>query len=206
MSLSKEERDWINNPKRNGYTFILAQPRSGAEMLAKILSKLGSKVAVCDELDFFQGLININEHYEACKLYAQKYERWQEIDQNGTRYCLRNILYKGADSGFATTTSVGWRNNMVDEFVSSLRDMHSNSVSGPFRLVFLTRDSKDACNEMSGSFISMFDEQKAQFKNCFELGDMWLTYEGFMNDIQGTIIKLRPIDYPDMYRIKEAMK
>lgn len=196
--ITKEERDWINNSKKRGYIYILAQPYSGAELLAGLLSELGTTVAICNDLKFLESVININETFKTCVLHKQKYEKWEEIDENGTRYCLRNILYKGCYEGAGLTTSIGWNNNLTERFVEALRSIHYNHYGGAVRIVFLTRDTNDVIKEL-------IENQKAQFKSCFELGDMWLSYEGFMSDVKGTLIKLKPKDYPTDEKIRKVM-
>lgn len=214
--MNSEERDYLNNNKPRPYVYILAQPYSGSELLTELLSVFGSNVSTCDKMDLFKGIININENFKSCKLHTERYPKWEEIDSNSTRYCLRSILYKGNDSGVGVTTSIGWCNDMVDPFVETLRKIHENDRT-PVKIVYLTRNIEDViskfasdnCCDLVGEQSSMFRDkiikQHSQFKLSMELGEMWLSYEGFMSDIKGTLLKLRPRNYPDDATIKRIV-
>lgn len=202
-----------------------AFPRSGSTLLMRLL-KEACNVSVMGDFDltFYKSIMDIRNFYRDDGIYGSCLEvdntfpdkyRGKEINQclRMVDYHLRNIFLPSAGSCFSKTTILGFGNNLLSDYVDMIRDMYSYDFNpAPLKIVWLTRDKNDCAESLWKKYstlisascedefkkinINLLEEQHKQFKECFELGDVAISYDDLINNTEETLVKLTPSYYP----------
>jgi hypothetical protein len=128
-----------------------------------------------------------------------------------TRYYLQKILYgRQAPHGFWKTTQIGFYNEDVSEMVNMIRELHEGFTAAPLNIIWLTRDPLEVVKSYQTTrgpgqkdaianpeiMEKVLIRQHEQFRACFKLGDIKLTYNQLCETPKKVLLKLCPRLYP----------
>lgn len=185
--------------------------------------------------DFIQSFINLYDSIKADKgiydhlsnleekgTFSDQYRGWHQWGDKVRmdEYHLRSLLL-GGSNGFLKTC-LGFGNHLVAPFVQTLRSICDNN-SIRLKIAFLYRDHF----EIEKSLLEKWDkegmtpdmhahdlievvhqqlqDQRQQFDDCFELGDMKIKYEDILSKSKDILLKLYPRYYPDENIIRKVL-
>ncbi len=201
------------NPKL-GYTFLLAMPHSGGELLMRMMG-VACLTNITGDLSptLIGGLLDVYDSLKEDKvkgwppdlekkgLLNSKYSReLSQFEGAVSYYHIKQLLFNSSGKqGF------GWSSRLdetqAERLVTMLRDIGDSRDDLKIKIVFLVREPDR---------VLLMDQNKNgilmdTYKELYELGDHWISYEGFRNDPKGVLLKMNPARYPDEKKIKEII-
>lgn len=210
--ITKEHRDYENDPRPKGSAFIIAMPGAGGEILMDLLANTAmTHVIGNQEPSFYHSIttlaesisVNANTYGHPSDVNSFKFYAGKEEAQD-TRmmyYFIRNALFRGAGS------CIGYTYLLRDEgegklsrFTQVLRDINDNGC-GPLRVVFLACDLDDFKYDPS-----VHSELLNEMKDASELGDIWITRKELLEDPLKVMLKVKATHYPYVDGIKKIMR
>lgn len=118
-------------------------------------------------------------------------------------------------SGYSKTTTVGFGNHLVEDYVEMMRQFYDDREYD-LTIGFLTRDHDEIVESMARKgdpiashnpkkFKELLEIQLDQFKEASDLGDVWLTYNDLVRDPSSQLKKLNPLYAPDPKMVEFIM-
>jgi hypothetical protein len=211
-------------------TFIFAQPRTGSTLLMRLLSGACLTRCVGDKhpeyydsvLKIYQNVRDNQGQYldaaseaEKSGIFPDEYRGYESREREmwNVRGAISQLLFGNTfGSGYAKATCIGLGSN-TEGFVTMLRELYEDDED--LRIVWLFRNQDDIVKSMLAKgalkedgvplFKQLLTEQRAQFKNLYQLGDVELDYDKFITEPVKTLIKLNPIYSPNPQAVEKIM-
>jgi hypothetical protein len=234
MTLSPEEIKYINVMNPLPANTCISMPRSGSTLLMRLMAAHGSPVTGDVTREFYQSILGVFNHFDTHAIYGSMkqleangvfMDSYRGDQQKAcdmiTRYYLEKLLYgRQSPHGFWKTTQIGFYNQDVAEMVNMIRELHEGFTAAPLNIIWLTRDPLEVVKSFQTTkgpgqkdaianpeiLNGMLTQQHEQFRACFKLGDIKLTYNQLCEDPKKVLLKLRPRLYPKDEIIEPIMK
>ena len=139
---------------------------------------------------------------------------------------IKNCLLS-CSGGLVKNTILGFGNDMVEPFINCMRELHEageeafegSGWMGNLNIVWLTRDHDEIVKSFQtrkgpgqeialknpDAVTDMLQKQLAQFRACYELGDVILKYSDIIKDPLSALLKLQPKFYPSRKLLNDVM-
>lgn len=223
-------------------TVVLCQPRSGSSLLLRLMNSACLTFMVGDRpVEFYEGQIKIWKALQHPGIYGHPIELERQgifpDEYRGTSKLREQYLFRyyaalnfgdGAHHcGSCKTTSVGFNNDLVADYVEMLRTCYANSLyqqrSGledfDLTIGFMTRDHDEIIRsfqtregpgqqtaiEQPELLRNLLESQLQQFRDAYDLGDVVFTYKDLIENPIHTLKKLNPIYEPNEPAVKEIL-
>lgn len=229
-----ERAQYENDHRPKNMIVVLSQPRCGSTLLMRLMNIACMTHVVGDhDAEFYESLVRVYRSFDTgfptyksiidCEKEGVFCDTYRGMDKAADRrlvtYQIKGILTRTSGSCFVKTGIVGFGNDITEEFVSMLRDMEEDGGVNPIKIAFLTRNHDDiiksfqtregpgqkAAIENPNGLRDMLEYQLAQFKSCYELGDIFIKYEDLVANPKDVLLKLRPRHYPNDDLIQKIM-
>lgn len=216
-------------------TFIIAMPRSGSTLLARLLELACLSRCVGDKhSDYFLGCLQVYRNIrdnkgqyldtmataEREKSFADEYRGYdsRQRELRNFSYVLAQLLFANTfRSGYAKSTQLGFTNDHLGDFVAMLREVFHES---DLTIVFLTRGIDDCVNSLLArpewksldnevdkrNTVAAFEWQFQQMREASQFGDVWMTYEKLLEDPIKQLRRCNPLYAPNETAVSEIMK
>lgn len=138
-------------------------------------------------------------------------------------YHIKHLIFSDGTytgSKFAKITQLGFGNDLVKRFTDMLRQVYEYTWGTcALQIVWLTRDDEEIVHSMQTldhpssqsakeypvALDLMLKNQRQQFKDAYELGDICLTYSQLLADPQKYLLRMQVSGYPSEDRIAKVM-
>lgn len=201
-------------------TFIVAQPRSGSTLLARLLQSACLSRCVGDKQPaYYQSLFTLYrdirdnqgqycDYHEAeqkdvfadeCRVYDSR-----EREMLNFKYSLSQLLFANTfGSGYAKATNLGFANEYLGDFVAMLREVYE---ADDLTIVYLTRPIPECVESMYQKGVierkqfpyvhECYEKQLQQMRESSEFGDVWIDYHQLIENPLPFLKKCNPIYTP----------